>query len=301
MCASVSQIRVWRASRGRVWVLDAPRVVGVLNVTPDSFSDGGMHASVDDALRCGERMLSAGASGLDVGGESTRPGAGRVSAQEQIARVVPVIRALRGGLGDGFVISVDTTLSQVAAAALGEGADAINDVSGGQDDAGMFALAARHGAGLVIMHRLRPPALDVYSTGYSVAPEYAGGVVSAVCEHLRLRAEQACVAGVASESILLDPGLGFGKSVAQNLELIGGTGAVCGLGFGVLSALSRKSFTVPAAGLAEGTPPRERVWASVGLSIAHLYAGARVFRVHDVAEHVQALRGAWSGWFPRGA
>ncbi len=288
-----SNTKSWRLNARRAWRLDRPHVLGILNVTPDSFSDGGVHARVQDAVCGAERMLTLGADGLDIGGESTRPGAQRVTADEQIRRVVPVIQAIRRDLGDGFAITVDTTLGEVAHAALGAGADAINDVSAGRDDAGMFRVASAHDCGMVLMHRLTVPENDSYSTGYLRAPEYHGGVVPQVKAFLSDRTKLAMHEGVRPDGIVIDPGLGFGKSVEQNLELIAATPEFEGLGYAVMSALSRKSFTAHASGLPASSPPTSRVNASVGLSVMHLTLGARFFRVHDVGEHVQALRAAW--------
>ena len=282
---------VWRLSAGRSVAIDRPCVLGIMNVTPDSFSDGGEHASVEAALRGAERMLAEGADGLDVGAESTRPGAARVSAAEQIARAAPVIGALRRSLGDGFAITIDTTLCEVAAAALDAGADAVNDVSAAMEDAGMLRLCAARKCGIVLMHRLAPPGRDVFSHQYAQAPEYAGNVVDAVRGFLAERAAAAVLAGVDRAGIVLDPGLGFGKSVEQNLELIARTGEIATLGYPVMSGISRKSFTAAAAGMDPAkVPPRERVDATLRLSVLHWMSGARIFRVHDVREHVGALR-----------
>jgi dihydropteroate synthase len=288
-------VQTWSLANGRELTIERPRVLGILNVTPDSFSDGGLLASIDDAVRGGERLVAEGADMLDVGAESTRPGAERVGAREQIERAGPVIQALRRALPH-VAISIDTTLAPVAEAALGAGADAVNDVSAGTEDAALIPLVARRGAGLVLMHRLTDPARDRYSHAYPREPDYTahGGVVPAVRAFLAERLRAALDAGVARDRIVLDPGLGFGKSVAQNLELIARTGELLDLGRPVLSALSRKSFTARAAGLPDSTPPRDRVHASVGLSCAHLAAGARLFRVHDVRAHAQALRAAWT-------
>lgn len=277
-----------------MWRLDRPRVIAILNVTPDSFSDGGTHVGVDAAVLAAKRFVSEGAVCIDVGGESTRPGAARVGAADQIDRVVPVIRALRSALPDSVALSVDTTLSQVGAAAIREGAECVNDVSGGTEDPEILDVCARSGAGLILMHRLVPPDRDVLSTEYRTAPAYEGGVVPAVCAALRDMLARAISAGVSPSSVVIDPGLGFGKSVEDNLCLIAGTPEVLKLGRPVLSATSRKSFVARAAGLSDRTPPRERALASVGLSVAHLHAGARVFRVHDVRMHVEALESAWS-------
>jgi dihydropteroate synthase len=284
-------------------VLDAPQVIGILNITPDSFADGGTLRSPALAAIVAERMISEGAIGLDIGGESTRPGAAPVAASEQIARVLPVIQAIRARLGDGPLITIDTTQSAVAAAALDEGADAINDVSGGTDDPQMLPLAAARRCGVILMHRLRPSQTDSYSTHYtpsntpSYQPAHAGdlpAVVTSIVTYLTARRDAALAAGIAPASIILDPGLGFGKSVEDNLHLIRHTHHLASLGCPILSALSRKSFTAPAAGLAKDTPPQGRLHATLGLSAAHLIAGARLFRVHDVAPHVQMLAAVFS-------
>jgi dihydropteroate synthase len=285
-----SRASIWRLGEGRELRLDVARVMGILNVTPDSFSDGGLDAGSADAVARAARMVEEGADVIDVGGESTRPGAARVGAPEQIRRVVPVIRGIRDRIGPGIMISVDTTLSEVAKAAIQAGADAINDVAAGMEDAGMLALAAERGVGLVLMHRLRPPDADVFSHQHAQAPPYPDGVVEGVKRFLIERAEAAMRAGVAREAIVLDPGLGFGKSVAQNLELIERTGEIAALGFPVLSGLSRKSFTAVYGGIATDRPARERLGPTLELSARHQRAGASIFRVHDVREHVAALR-----------
>lgn len=286
----------WRVGPGRVLVLDRPRIMAIVNVTPDSFSDGGEHSTPESAAGFALEAVGAGADVLDIGGESTRPGSERVSAAEQIRRVVPAIRAVRRAVGDGPAITIDTTLAEVAGAALDAGADGVNDVSAGTESLEMAGLCAARGCGIVLMHRRAAPGADVYSHQYPREPDYgaSGGVVGAVREHLRERAAAVISAGVSREAIMLDPGLGFGKSVGQNLELVARTGEICALGFPVLSGVSRKSFSAAAGGVAAGAPARERVHASVGLSVVHMLAGARVFRVHDVAEHGAALRAAWA-------
>lgn len=290
-----TRARVWRLAPGRELRLDVPRVMGILNVTPDSFSDGGEHARVEDALAAAARMVGEGADVIDIGGESTRPGAARVGAVEQIRRVAPVIRGIRsqGVAHPGRVlVTVDTTLSEVAGAAIDAGADAINDVSAGTEDDAMLALAAERGVGIVLMHRLRALGVDVYSHQHAQPPAYEGGVVESVKRYLSERARAALAAGIAREAIVLDPGLGFGKSVAQNLELVDRTGEIAALGFPVLSGLSRKSFTAVYGGMGTDAPARERVRPTLELSVRHLRVGASIFRVHDVREHVAALRAA---------
>ncbi|MBL4808787.1 MAG: dihydropteroate synthase [Phycisphaerales bacterium] len=281
---------VWKISNTRAIDLDRPCVVCILNATPDSFADGGEHNSVRSAVDRVRQAIDQGADMVDIGGESTRPGALRVDDGEQIRRVVPIIEAIRGA-GLDIPISIDTTRSGVARVALGAGADVMNDVSGMTEDLGMFGLAADVGCGVVLMHRLRSSELDSYSDRYEDEPEY-GDVVDEVCGVLGRQRDAAVEAGVLMDRIVLDPGLGFGKSVEDNLALIDRTGEIVGLGCLVMSGLSRKSF-VGRAVLGRDSEPGERVDASVGLSLTHLRAGARVFRVHDVLEHRLALDRVW--------
>lgn len=276
--------------RSRALPLDRPRVMAILNLTPDSFHDGGALLTIDAALAAAAHAINAGADLLDLGGESARPGAHRVSAERQIARVIPAIRAIRER--HNIPISIDTTLSPVASAALDAGADIINDVSAATEDPAMLALAARTRAGLILMHRLAPPDRDSYSDRYTTPPAYTD-VVHDVRAFLEARAAAAIAAGIPRESIVLDPGLGFGKTVEQNLELIRRTPEFAAAGFPILSALSRKSFVGRAAGLADSTPA-QRLAPTLALSLAHRAAGASLFRVHDAAEHVQAFRAAAS-------
>ena len=275
--------------RNRQLTLDRPRVMAILNLTPDSFSDGGRLPTVEAAVAAALRAVADGADILDFGGESTRPGSMPVDADEQIRRVAPVIEAVRrDAVMSSIPISIDTTRAAAARAAIDAGADIINDTSAGLDDPDMLPLAAESGAGLVLMHRLRRPADDSYSDRYSAPPIYSD-VVAEVKAFLSERARTAIGAGVDSSKIVLDPGLGFGKTVEQNLELIRRTGEFVALGFPILSGASRKSFVGRAAGLAESTPV-DRIAASIGISLAHCLAGARLFRVHDVGAQAQALR-----------
>lgn len=273
------RVHVWRLSPTKVFPLEPagrdgegraapPPILAILNLTPDSFSDGGRLPTPDDALKAAEQALAEGAAGLDIGGESTRPGAHSVSEAEQIRRVVPSIALIRQRLGDTFAITIDTTRSSVARAAFDAGADALNDVSALRDDQDMGPLLARSQRGIILMHRLVKPIEDHYSTAYVDVPLYgplrdssdrpcgssagvpaAAGpgmsrppVVAHVREFLRERAAFAMSLGIPREAIVIDPGLGFGKSVTQNLDLIRHTPALAELGFPVLSALSRKSF-----------------------------------------------------------
>lgn len=280
-------IAAWRLAPGRVLGLDRPRVMAVLNVTPDSFSDGGRLTSPAVVVSAAEQAVQDGADLLDVGGESTRPGANRVSAAEQIQRVVPAIEAIRAA-GLTIPISVDTTLAEVARAGLDAGADAINDVAAGTEDGGILSLAAERQCGLVLMHRRLPPTQDSYSDAYQQDPQDAD-VVGTVAGFLRDRLHAALAAGVAAEAVLLDPGLGFGKSVAQNLALIAGTSRLQDAGRPVLGAASRKSF-VGRISLGRDSEPSDRLPGSLAITAAQYQAGVRIFRVHDTAAQVQVLR-----------
>jgi dihydropteroate synthase len=284
-------MRSWLLANSRRLPLDRPRLVAILNVTPDSFHDGGRFASTETALAAAALAVEEGAAMLDIGGESTRPGADRVNPAEQIRRVVPLVLAIRaqpGALGR-TPISVDTTLADVARSALDAGADAVNDVSAGTEDPELLDVVAASGAGVILMHRLRPPGDDAYSDRYE-SPPIDGDVVSVVLRMFQDRALPAArEAGIADDRIVIDPGLGFGKTVPQNLELIRRTPELIGaFGLPVLSALSRKSF-VGRVGLARDSDPAERLPATLALSLEHRRAGAGLFRVHDVAAHAQAF------------
>ncbi len=273
----------WQVGPRRTLRLDEPRLIGVLNVTPDSFSDGGAFASVAAAVDHAGGLLDQGASVIDVGGESVRPGAGRVDASEQIDRTVPVIEALRRA--SDTLISIDTTDGAVAEAALDAGADIINDVSAGTEDERVLDLAGRHRCGLILMHRRVPPEEDVYSDRYREPPS-SGDVTDVVGAWLGERCRVAEGHGVQASAIAIDPGLGFGKSVEQNYELIGRVRELVETGRPVLSAASRKSFI---GAVAEIDDPARRDTASTVVSVIHWQAGVRLFRVHDVAAHRQAL------------
>jgi dihydropteroate synthase len=283
-------------------------VLGILNATPDSFSDGGLHVDPSRAADAAAAMLEAGADGVDIGGESTRPGAARVPEAEQIARVVPVIHAVRARLGEGVLISIDTTWAEVARAALDAGAEVINDVSGGSEDGAILPLAAQRRCGLILMHRLTTPERDSFSHRYGAAgeraapvyPADAGGVCGVVAGALGEMLARAVAAGVEREAVVLDPGLGFGKSVPDNLALLEGAGEMAAaLGRPLLSGVSRKSFVGAWAGLPEGHHPTARIAASAQLGARHVQRGARVLRVHDVPETLAALM-AWPDESQRG-
>ena len=288
-------MHLWHLANSRIVRTSEPALMAILNTTPDSFSDGGKHNSIDAALRATSGFLEHRVAVIDIGGESTRPGAASVDPGEQIRRTVPIISALRARRDfDTVAISIDTTRAEVAAAALDAGADAINDVSGLSDDReAMLSLLNRTSAGYVLMHRLRPPASDQFSDQYEKTPAY-GDVVLTVKEFLRRSLAELSQAGIPTERILLDPGLGFGKSVDQNLALVHRTGELLALDRPILSGLSRKSF-VGRVSLGRDSDPSERLEGTLALSALHLAFGARVFRVHDVGPVARAVRAAFAG------
>jgi dihydropteroate synthase len=265
--------------------------MGVVNVTPDSFSDGGRYADPQAAIAHARSLLAAGADLLDVGGESTRPGAARTPADEQIRRIRPVIEALAREFGASCLISVDTTRSLVARAALDAGATLVNDISAGTDDPAILPLAAERQAPIVLMHMQGQPAT------MQVNPSYRN-VVEDVAAHLRDRAAAAIDAGIARHRILLDPGIGFGKTVEHNLELLRRLGELTSLGHPLVLGTSRKGFLGKIAG---ETEPRDRLFATAA-SVAWCVAnGAAVVRVHDVEPMVKVMRvirAIQAGWAP---
>ncbi len=251
------------------------KLMGVVNVTPDSFSDGGLYLDPAAAVAHGRELVAAGAEILDVGGESTRPGAEPVGAEEELRRVVPVIRGLRE-LGCG--ISVDTSKAPVAAAAIEAGATIVNDVTALRGDPEMAALCAGRGATVVLMHMLGEPRTMQDDPRYE-------DVVAEVKGFLAERLEAAVAAGIAAEDVWLDPGIGFGKTAAHNMELLRRLGELRELGRPLVIGTSRKSFI----GRVDGSGPGERLGGTIASSVLAAAEGAEVLRVHDVAEVGQAL------------
>jgi len=251
------------------------QLMGVVNVTPDSFSDGGLYLDPEVAIAHGRELVEAGADILDIGGESTRPGAEEVGAEEELARVVPVIEGLRGVAAR---ISVDTSKAAVAAAALDAGAEIVNDVTALRGDPEMAALCAERGCGVVLMHMLGSPRTMQDDPRYD-------DVVTEVKAFLAERLEAAEAAGVPEEGIWLDPGIGFGKTGAHNMELLRRLGELRELGRLLVVGTSRKSFI----GRIDGSPPEERLGGTIASSVLAAVEGAEVLRVHDVAEVRQAL------------
>jgi dihydropteroate synthase len=278
--AEVAQILFQRLTGARPpfagIAMDRPGVMGVLNITPDSFSDGGDRFDAGRAIEDGLAMREAGAALLDVGGESTRPGADAVPLDEELRRVVPVVRGLAA---QGAPVSIDSRRARVMAAALEAGAAVINDVTALAGDPDSLALAARAGVPVILMHMQGEPrtmqadptyddaALDVY--------DYLAGRVAA-CE----------AAGIGRDRIMLDPGIGFGKTVAHNLEILEQLALYHGLGCALLLGVSRKSFI---ARLSGNAPPKARVAGSLAATLAGVARGVQMLRMHDVAETVQAL------------
>ncbi|ADC63048.1 dihydropteroate synthase [Allochromatium vinosum] len=261
-----------------------PRLMGILNITPDSFSDGGRYLEREAAVARALRMLEEGADILDIGGESTRPGSAPVPPEEQERRILDVIRQLRDCIPARIPLSIDTTWASVARAALAAGADWINDTSAGLDDPDMLPLAAELQAPIVLMHRRGTPRT------MQRAPEYRDVVVE-VRDHLAARAEAALAAGVRECDILLDPGIGFGKDQEHNLKLLAGLGRLVELGFPVLLGTSRKRFL---GALCGDVAPDERVAATCATTALAVMQGVDTFRVHDVAANRQAADVAWA-------
>lgn len=262
--------------------LDRPRIMGILNVTPDSFSDGGRHADPEAALARARDLLAAGADILDIGGESTRPGSDPVPGAEELSRVLPTIAGLRAA-GVTAPISIDTRKAAVAEAAFAAGADLWNDVSALGHDPGSLAVAAASGRPVCLMHAQGDPKT------MQAAPAYAD-VLLEVADHLEARVAAAEAAGIARGRILVDPGIGFGKTVAHNVALIRGLATLHGTGCAILFGASRKRFI---GALGDAPDPLARAPGSLAVALEALRQGAQVLRVHDVAETRQALA-LWS-------
>ena len=254
--------------------------MGVLNVTPDSFSDGGQFFSFDQAIAQAERMISEGADIIDVGGESTRPGSEFVSEEEELRRVIPVIERLAA---KGSVpISIDTTKSSVARAALQAGAEIVNDISGLRFDSAIAGDAANAGAGLVLMHSRGTPK-DMQQLPW--AKDIMGEVIKGLSDSVAIAKQH----GVARETIVIDPGIGFGKTVAQNCELIAKLDQIARAfpDLPIMIGTSRKSFI---GKLLDGAPADERLYGTIASVVASVLQGAHIIRVHDVRAAADAIR-----------
>jgi dihydropteroate synthase len=280
MDAPPSTVAAWRTAKGHV-SLEAPLVAGILNVTPDSFWDGGRYAGIDAALAHAARLVDEGAGMLDVGGESTRPGAAPVTAAEERRRVVPVIAAIVRRW-PALPVAVDTVRAETARAALDAGASIVNDVSGLRLDPALGRAVADAGAGLVLMHS-RGGVADMAS--YRLAA-YGADPVGEVAESLQASMRHAADAGVEEDFIVLDPGLGFSKRTAHSVAILARLDRIAALGRPVLIGASRKRFVGELAG---ALPAEARLEGSLAAATAALLHGARIFRVHDVASTIRAL------------
>jgi dihydropteroate synthase len=267
-----------------------PLVMGILNLTPDSFSDGGQFSDTSAAVAHAQAMIEAGADWIDIGGESTRPGSQRVSADEQLARVVPALGQVVRRVS--CVISIDTTLSSVAEAAIDAGAHVVNDISAGRDDPAMFPLIARRKIPAILMHMQGQPAT------MNQAPSY-GDVVAEVRAFLTERLAAAVSAGVDRDALLIDPGFGFGKTVEHDLLLLRQLGALVDVGRPIVVGTSRKRFV----GRATGDPTTQRLFGTAATVAWALTNGAAVVRVHDVkpmsqvAHMIRAIQTGTSAFF----
>lgn len=261
-----------------------PLIMGILNVTPDSFSDGGKYTQVDAAIEQVRIMVAEGVDIIDIGGESTRPGAKSVSQDEQISRVIPVIKAIRSEFSSDLLISIDTTLSGVAKAALEAGANIINDISAGQGDKKILTIASEYEVPIILMHMQGTPQNMQDSPSYD-------DVVAEVSECLYNRAEEAIAAGVKKHNIVLDPGIGFGKRREDNINLLAYLDRIVAIGYPVLLGTSRKRFM---GSLCNVSDPTELVTATAVTTALGVMSGVPLFRVHDVKENRQAADVAWA-------
>ncbi|MFM8440917.1 MAG: dihydropteroate synthase [Acidobacteriota bacterium] len=267
-------------SRRIIELTASPLVMGILNVTPDSFSDGGRKMTVDDALRAAEQMVEEGVDIIDIGGESTRPAASKVSADEETARTQPVIEALAKRFD--VPISIDTTKSDVASAALNSGAEIVNDISGLRFDPDLASVVSSHKAALVLMH-LR----GTFETMHSQEP--VDEILPEVISGLRTSIGTAMAAGIESSRMVIDIGIGFSKTVEQNLELIARLDEICDAfpGYPMLVGASRKSFI---GRILDDAPSDKRLYGTLAAHLIALWNGADILRVHDVREAVESLR-----------
>jgi dihydropteroate synthase len=265
----------WQTTRFRI-DLTRPQVMGIVNVTPDSFSDGGAHASAAAAIAHCRQLLAEGADILDIGGESTRPGSLPISVDEELARVLPVLDA---ALTLGCPVSIDTSKAEVMTAVLARGADIVNDINALQAPGALDAVAAHPNCGVCLMHMRGTP------ESMQLRPQY-DDVVQEVAAFLREREGALLARGIAAERITFDPGIGFGKSVAHNLELLRRQRELLLLGRPLLVGWSRKSTL----GAITGREVGERLTASVVAALAAVQSGASIVRVHDVAATVDALK-----------
>ncbi|NOR69234.1 MAG: dihydropteroate synthase [Methylomarinum sp.] len=261
-----------------------PLIMGILNVTPDSFSDGGKYTDIGAAVEQAKAMIADGVDIIDIGGESTRPGSQSVEQEEQIARVVPVIKAIRETVSEEVLISIDTTLSTVAKAALDAGANIINDISAGQTDKAILQLASEKDVPIILMHMQGTP------QNMQDNPSYKD-VVSDVLASLKLRVDEALAAGIKKQNIAIDPGIGFGKRREDNINLLAHLDQFVAEGYSVLLGTSRKRFM---GSLCDVSEPAKLVTATAVTTALGVMSGVQMFRVHDIKENRQAADVAWA-------
>lgn len=260
-----------------------PLLMGILNITPDSFSDGGQFHSINHALAHVEQMLSEGADLIDIGGESTRPGSDSVAPAEQIRRVIPVIQAIRRAF-PSCLMSIDTRSAEVAKSAIEAGAQMINDVSAGQNDAAILTLAAQANVPIILMHAMGTPKTMQDNPYYH-------DVVQEVQDAIKQSINQAQLAGVKPHHIIIDPGIGFGKRKQDNLALLAALDTLVSLGYPVLLGTSRKRFM---GAICQTDNPTDLVTATAVTTALGVMAGVKIFRVHDIKANRQALDVAWA-------
>lgn len=263
---------------------EKPLIMGILNVTPDSFSDGGHFNNITSALMQVEKMLNDGADIIDIGGESTRPYSISISSGEQVQRVIPIIKAIRKQLSSTVQISIDTRLSSVAKLALAEGANIINDISAGYNDPNILNVAADYDCPIILMHIKGTPQTMQDNPSYD-------NVVSDVLASLHISAERAKQVGIKQNKIILDPGIGFGKTNEHNLKLLGHLNQFVETGYPILLGTSRKKFLNK---ITSTEKPEDLALATAVTSALAVMAGVKVLRVHDVKENRQAVDVAWA-------
>ena len=258
--------------------ISGPKIMGILNVTPDSFSDGGSFSNIETAVDHALRMVEEGADVIDIGGESTRPGAKRVAAAEQINRVIPVIRTLMEKIPDSVSLSIDTTLAEVAEAAIHSGVSMVNDISAGREDNSIFQLVAKHNAFIVLMHMQGMPET------MQLNPNYNDVVKEIRCFFIE-SISHAESAGVNPGQIIIDPGIGFGKSEQHNKEIMAGLSEFIAMGYPILLGASRKRFL---RSFCQDESESELIGATCATTVIGVLSGVKVFRVHDVKANRQA-------------
>jgi dihydropteroate synthase len=261
-----------------------PLIMGILNVTPDSFSDGGQFNNIDAAVNHGKKMIDEGADIIDIGGESTRPGSARISVEDQIERVAHIIKAISETIPEHVQISIDTTRSKVAEAALNAGAHLVNDVSGGNDDPEIINLCADKNCPYIVMHMQGSPETMQNDPTYD-------DVVSDIKSFLETRVAECIKAGIDEKNIVIDPGIGFGKTREHNLILLNNLKVFVDTGHSVLLGTSRKRFM---GSICTVNSPDELIGATTATTALGVQAGVKMFRVHDVKENRQAADVAWS-------